>query len=78
MYFAGHGLQVRGRNYLLPVDADVAREDEVHLASGSVTDTVGNFTRIVRNAERIEVYKPSNQFYVFPLKPGATWNLKTH
>ncbi len=28
-YFAGHGLQVRGRNYLLPVDADVAREDEV-------------------------------------------------
>ncbi len=28
-YFAGHGLQVRGRNYLLPVDSDVAREDEV-------------------------------------------------
>ena len=28
-YFAGHGLQVRGRNYLLPVDADIAREDEV-------------------------------------------------
>jgi len=29
VYFAGHGLQVRGRNYLLPVDADIAREDEV-------------------------------------------------
>jgi hypothetical protein len=28
-YFAGHGMQVRGRNYLLPVDADIAREDEV-------------------------------------------------
>jgi hypothetical protein len=28
-YFAGHGLQVRGRNYLVPVDADIAREDEV-------------------------------------------------
>ena len=28
-FFAGHGVQVRGRNYLLPVDADVAREDEV-------------------------------------------------
>ena len=27
-YFAGHGVQVRGRNYLLPVDADIAREDE--------------------------------------------------
>ena len=28
-YFAGHGVQVRGRNYLLPVDADIRREDEV-------------------------------------------------
>jgi hypothetical protein len=32
-YFAGHGLQVRGRNYLLPVDADIAREDEVAFAA---------------------------------------------
>lgn len=29
VYFSGHGVQVRGRNYLLPVDADIAREDEV-------------------------------------------------
>jgi uncharacterized caspase-like protein len=28
-YFAGHGVQARGRNYLVPVDADIAREDEV-------------------------------------------------
>src|SRR5690349_1602122 len=33
VYFAGHGLQVRGRNYLLPVDADIAREDEVAFAA---------------------------------------------
>jgi hypothetical protein len=32
-YFAGHGLQVRGRNYLVPVDADIAREDEVAFAA---------------------------------------------
>lgn len=32
-YFAGHGMQVRGRNYLLPVDADIAREDEVAFAA---------------------------------------------
>jgi len=24
-YYAGHGLQVRGRNFLVPVDADIAR-----------------------------------------------------
>jgi uncharacterized caspase-like protein len=32
-YFAGHGLAVRGRNYLVPVDADIAREDEVAFAA---------------------------------------------
>lgn len=32
-YYAGHGVQVRGRNYLIPVDADIAREDEVAYAA---------------------------------------------
>jgi uncharacterized caspase-like protein len=28
-YFAGHGVQVRGRNFLVPVDADIKYEDEI-------------------------------------------------
>jgi uncharacterized caspase-like protein len=28
-YYAGHGMQVQGRNFLIPVDADVQAEDEV-------------------------------------------------
>jgi hypothetical protein len=28
-YFAGHGLQVKGRNYLVPAGASIEREDEV-------------------------------------------------
>src|SRR5689334_21682625 len=28
-YYAGHGIQVRGRNFLIPVNADLQREDEV-------------------------------------------------
>ena len=28
-YYAGHGMQVRGRNFLIPVDADIQNEDEV-------------------------------------------------
>jgi len=28
-YYAGHGMQVKGRNYLIPVDAHIEREDEV-------------------------------------------------
>ena len=28
-YYAGHGMQVGGKNYLIPVNADIEREDEV-------------------------------------------------
>lgn len=29
VYFAGHGVEVNGRNYLIPVGADIRREDEI-------------------------------------------------
>jgi uncharacterized caspase-like protein len=29
VYYSGHGVEVAGRNYLLPVNADIQREDEV-------------------------------------------------
>lgn len=32
-YYAGHGMQVKGRNYLIPVDADIQSEDEVQYRS---------------------------------------------
>ncbi|MBU2646144.1 caspase family protein, partial [bacterium] len=28
-FFAGHGMQIKGKNYLIPVDADIHAEDEV-------------------------------------------------
>ena len=28
-YFAGHGVQIKGRNFMLPVGSDITREDEV-------------------------------------------------
>ncbi len=40
-YFAGHGLQIKGRNYLVPVDANFEHEDEVayrSLDAGQVLD----------------------------------------
>jgi uncharacterized caspase-like protein len=32
MYYAGHGLQLRDRNYLIPVDAEIRSEDEIPIA----------------------------------------------
>lgn len=52
-YFAGHGVQVRGRNYLLPVDADIGREDEVAFSALDLQavlekmDTARNHTNVI-------------------------------
>lgn len=32
-YFAGHGMQIKGRNFLIPIDADILREDELQYKS---------------------------------------------
>lgn len=37
-YFAGHGLQLNGENYLVPVDADIASEQEIKIAGVSLND----------------------------------------
>ena len=38
-YYAGHGMQVRGRNYILPVDAQVQSEGDV-VEQGVEIDTI--------------------------------------
>jgi len=35
-YYAGHGIQTRGRNYLIPVNAEIEREYELEFASVDV------------------------------------------
>ncbi|WP_161786364.1 caspase domain-containing protein [Methylobacter sp. BBA5.1] len=39
-YYSGHGLQVKGENYLLPVDANLMREDDVKRKAISANDVV--------------------------------------
>lgn len=52
-YFAGHGMQIKGRNYLIPVSSDIKREDEVvyqSIDAQAVLDkmeSAGNGTNIV-------------------------------
>jgi uncharacterized caspase-like protein len=52
------------------------RGDEVRYANGNMGDLMGNNMRVVRPGGRIELYKPTNYFYVFPLKAGADWEAK--
>ncbi len=44
VFYAGHGVQAKGRNYLLPVDADVQTEDDIPGKSadiGALIDRLG-------------------------------------
>jgi hypothetical protein len=54
IYFAGHGVQVDGENYLLPVDADIAREADVALEGVRFADIMNHLDRI-RSATRIVI-----------------------
>ena len=53
VYFAGHGLQIDGENYLLPVDAKIERQSDVALEAlrladvMNMLDTIPSKTRIV-------------------------------
>lgn len=43
-YFAGHGLQIRGKNFLVPVGADPRREDEVAARTVDVQQLLDRMT----------------------------------
>ena len=52
-YFAGHGVQARGRNYLIPIGADIQTEDDLQLEAITAAtvlarmETAGNALNLV-------------------------------
>ena len=44
LYYAGHGLQLRDRNYLIPVDAEIRSEDEIPLAGVDLGFVLGRMS----------------------------------
>jgi uncharacterized caspase-like protein len=51
VYFAGHGLQVHGRNYLMPVDSKLERESDL-IFQGVMLDQV---QRLLEQSQRINI-----------------------
>jgi hypothetical protein len=49
--------------------------DEIFYANGNIGDMVGNMSRVVRQGGVVEEMHPSNQFYLFPMRTGASWDL---
>jgi uncharacterized caspase-like protein len=71
-YFAGHGMQIKGRNFLIPVGANIEHEDEVSyqsLDAQAVMDkmeSAGNGTNIVildacRNNPFVRSFRSASQ-----------------
>jgi len=54
-YYAGHGVQIDGRNFLLPVDIDVAKEEEVKDDSIDIDDLFMSQLEKVRAQTRIVI-----------------------
>jgi len=51
-YFAGHGMQSKGKNYLIPVDADVEHEDDIETQGVDIQYLLDKFAG-VRNGMNI-------------------------
>lgn len=45
LYYAGHGLQVKGSNFLVPVDARVVNENSIYAESLDLTSVLNQFNR---------------------------------
>ena len=46
LFYAGHGVQVKGRNYLVPIDADPKSEEEIQRQSADVGEFVDRLSAI--------------------------------
>jgi uncharacterized caspase-like protein len=46
LFYAGHGVQVKGRNYLVPIDADPKSEDDIPRQSADVGEFVDRLSAI--------------------------------
>ncbi len=46
LFYAGHGVQVKGRNYLVPIDADPQSEEDIQRQSADVGEFVDRLSAI--------------------------------
>jgi carboxyl-terminal processing protease len=77
VYFAGHGLQLRGRNYLLPVDVVLQNEDDIRSRTADATELVEQLSAIEKGANLViidacRVHPVFNTRKMWAARPGLT------
>ena len=49
LYYSGHGMRVKGENYLIPIDANIVREDDIKRKTISARDILVREERLVQS-----------------------------
>jgi carboxyl-terminal processing protease len=77
VYFAGHGLQLRGRSYLLPVDVVLNNEDDILARTADATELVEQLSATEKGANLViidacRVHPLFNTRKMWAAKPGLS------
>jgi uncharacterized caspase-like protein len=75
VYFAGHGLQMRGRNYLLPVGARIDNETDVLERAADATELVEELSAIEKGANLV-IIDACRVHPMFDTRSRRMWSVK--
>ena len=76
-YYAGHGVQVRDRNYLIPVGADIRREDEIPYAALDVNQVLDKLERADSRVNIVILDACRNNPFARAFRsPSRAWNCR--
>lgn len=74
-YFAGHGLQMRGRNYLLPVGARIDNETDVLERTADATELIEQLSAIEKGANLL-IIDACREHPDFNTRSRRMWSVK--
>lgn len=74
-YFAGHGLQMRGRNYLLPVGVEIDNETDVLERTADATELIEQLGTIAKGAN-IVIIDACRVHPIFDTRSRRMWSVK--
>jgi uncharacterized caspase-like protein len=74
-YFAGHGLQMRGRNYLLPVGVRIDNETDVLERTADATELVEQLSAIGKGANLL-IIDACRSHPIFDTRSRRMWSVK--
>lgn len=74
-YYAGHGVQVKGKNYLIPVDANIQSEDDIPAKSADVTELLDRLGQLQNGLNMVILDACRNNPFANPNLVGADGRL---